>query len=210
MLILKVLKAKQHLFNIELSNGEQIALDKTVCEENGIFEGNEISEEDIKRLCFESDYFRAKSRALWYLDRMDHTEKALYQKLLRAGFSKQASAAVLAKLVELQMVDDRRYAERFAERCCDNNISKREALQKMLLKGIPLNLAKQVLSETETDESAQIEALLRGKYAYKLSREGGVQKVYASLIRKGFSFSAVKEALKRYSMELENCEDYDV
>ncbi len=210
MLIREVKKDKKHLSKVIFQNGEEIFIDKTVCEENGIYEGIDLSEEDIRAVSFQSDYYRAKSRALWYLDRMDHTEKALYQKLLRAGFSKEASAKVLARLVELGMVDDRRYAERYAERCKDANVSKREALHKMLEKGVPLNLAKEVLEEIETDESAQIEALLKGKYAYKLSKEGGIQKVYAALIRKGFSFSAVKAALKKYSEELENSEDYDV
>ena len=46
---------------------------------------------------------------------MDYTEKALYEKLIRAGFGKAASAAVIARLLELGIIDDRRYAERMAE-----------------------------------------------------------------------------------------------
>lgn len=210
MLILEVKKDKKHLFKVIFQNGEEILIDKTVLEENSVYEGMDLSVEDISNLLESSDYYRARSRALWYLDRADHTEKALYQKLLRAGFPKKASAKVLARLVEIGAVDDRRYAERYAERCVEANISKREALHKMLEKGVPINLAKEVLNDIETDELSQIKALLEGKYAYKLSRDGGVQKVYASLIRKGFSFSAVKEALKVYSEELENSEEYDV
>ena len=202
MQITAINKDKKHLTKITFSNGEECFLDNDVVSENGISITAQIDEEFLSELKFYSDFKRAKSRALWYLDRMDYTEKALYEKLVRAGFSKKASAAVIAKLCELALIDDRRYAERMADRLTTNNISKREALNKMYLKGIPLDLAKEVLSQTESDESAQIKALLEGKFAYKLTLENGVEKVFAALVRKGFSFSAVRSALKQYIEEL--------
>ena len=202
MQITAINKDKKHLTKITFSNGEECFLDNDVVSENGLFKNAEIDEEFLSELKFSSDFKRAKSRALWYLDRMDYTEKALYEKLVRAGFSRKASAAVIAKLCELSLIDDRRYAERMADRLISSNISKREALNKMYLKGIPLDLAKEILSQTESDESAQIKALLEGKFAYKLTLENGVEKVFAALVRKGFSFSAVRSALKQYIEEL--------
>ena len=49
----------------------------------------------------------------------------------------------------------------------------------------------------------QILALLQGKYAYKLTAERGFEKVYAALVRKGFSYSAVRQAMKKYNSDLE-------
>lgn len=203
MKICEIKKDKKHLTRIYLSNGGEILLDNDVCTKNSLCEGMETDSEQIKELLHISDYKRAKSRALWYLDRMDYTEKALFEKLVRAGFNKKVSAEVLAKLCELGLVDDRRYAERFAERCKDNNISKREATAKLLQKGVPYDLIKEVLSEIETDESEQIAALLESRYAYKLTQERGFEKVYAALVRKGFSYSAVSQALKKFNSELE-------
>lgn len=207
MHITAINRDKKHLTKITLSNGEECFLDNDVVSENGLFKTAEIDEDFLSELKFSSDFKRAKSRALWYLDRMDYTEKALYEKLIRAGFSKKACAAVIAKLCELSLIDDRRYAERMADRLIANNISKREALNKMYLKGIPLDLAKEILSQTESDEGEQIKALLEGKFAYKLTLENGVEKVFAALVRKGFSFSEIKRALKEYKEELEFCEE---
>ncbi len=208
MHISEIKKDKKHLARILLSSGEELLLDIDVCEEEGLAAGCEVDCERIAALQYESDYKRAKSRAMWYLDRMDYTEKALYDKLVKAGFGKKASAAVLAKLCDLGLVNDARYAERFAERCAESNISKREALQKMLLKGVPLALAKETLSSLECDEEAQIAALIERKYAYRLAEERGHEKVFAALARKGFTFSAIKSALKKYNEELEFCEEY--
>lgn len=207
MRITSLNKDKKHLTRITFSNGDECFLDNDVVFENGLSVGTEVDEDKLKEILFCSDYKRAKSRALWYLDRMDYTEKALFEKLIKAGFSKEASAAVLANLCEFSIIDDRRYAERMAERLISNNISKREALNKMYLKGIPLEMAKEVLSENECDEDSQIKALLEGKFAHKLTLENGPEKVFAALIRKGFSFSAVKNALKEYKEEIEICEE---
>lgn len=207
MIITAITKDKKHLTKLLFVDGSELLLDDDVTAENSLTAGQDVSAEELKELKFSSDYKRAKSRALWYLDRMDYTEKALYEKLLKAGFSKKASAAVLARFCELGVIDDRRYAERMAERCKENNISKREAMHKMLLKGVPYDLAKELLEDSETDEEGQIANLLEGKYAYKLTQENGAQKVYAALVRKGFSYSSVRSAMKKYTEQLEFCEE---
>ena len=146
MIISSLERQKKYLVKLCFDNGEELFLDRDICAENSLCEDMEIEAEELKKLSFESDYRRAKSRALWYLDRSDYTEKAMYQKLLRAGFEKRASAAAIARLVELGVIDDRRFAERYYERCCESNISKREALHKMLNKGITYDLAKETLA----------------------------------------------------------------
>ena len=204
MQIVDIKKDKLHLMRIFLSDGSEILIDKDVCSEKCLKKGCKI--EDVDALSFESDYRRAKSRAVWYLDRNDHTEKALYDKLVRAGFAKEACAKVIARYVEVGLLDDRRYAENYAERLMEANVSKREAVAKMLGKGVPYDLAKEVLEETDSDEQTQIKNLLDKKYRQKLTAEKGAQKVFAALVRKGFSYGAVREALKSYIEEFE--EDY--
>ena len=207
MLVTEIKKEKQHLTRLLFADGESLLLDNDICAERDIRIGANIPEGVLKELKHDSDYKRAKTRALWYLDRMDYTEKALFEKLVKAGFGKRASAEVLAKLCEFGLVDDRRYAERFAEKCALSNISKREAVHKMLLKGVPLQLAKEVTEELDTDETEQIVALIEKKYVRKLSEDKGYQKVFAALARKGFSFDSIKSALKKYNEGLEFSEE---
>ncbi len=208
MIITEILRDKKHLTKIRFGDGGEILLDNDVLSENGLCVGTELSQEEVKALKYDSDYKRALSRAFWYLDRMDYTEKTLYEKLLKAGFNKRASAAVIARLCELGLVDDRRFAERLAERFKESNVSNREALHKMLLKGVPYELAKEILNNSDTDEEEQIKNLLEGKYAYRLTTENGAEKVYAALVRKGFSYGAVRSAMKKYIQELEFSEEY--
>ena len=150
-----------------------------------------------------SEYERARERVLWYLDRSDRTEKELRDRLRRGGFEQGVCDEVLARLCEVGVVDDRRYALRFAERCMEANISRRQTYAKLLAKGISRELANEALDANETDEVAQVKAVIAKKYALKLADPENTQKVYAALIRKGFSYVAVRDALKEYSEELE-------
>ncbi|MBR6509292.1 MAG: RecX family transcriptional regulator [Clostridia bacterium] len=209
MKILSLKKDKRHLVKVIFLDGSEILIDQDVCFDFALTPEMEIDEADIKRLKFESDYVRAKSRALWYLDRSDYTEKAIFEKLIKAGFQKEASAKAIARLIEIGAVDDRRFAERYFEHLTEKNLSKREIVSKMLLKGVDLSLAKEMVQDSECDdEQSKIIALLEGKYAYKLTLEGGKEKVFAALIRKGFSFSQVKTAMSKYFEDIEFSEEY--
>ncbi len=208
MLILSLVRQKQHLTKLIFDNGEEALLDNDICINSGLKPQMQISEGELEDLKYTSDYERAKNRALWYLDRSDRTEKAMYEKLLTAGFPKKASAAVIARLVEVGLIDDRRFAIRFAEKCIESNISKREAVRKMLSKGVPYDIIKDTISETEVDEEEQAANILRKKYLNKLTQENGYEKVYAALIRRGFSYSAVRNVLKNYCEETDYSEEY--
>lgn len=204
MQIVNLKKDKLHLTRLILSDDSEILIDNDVCSEKCLKSGMEIEVDCLKQLCDESEYRRAKSRAVWYMDRADHTEKGLYDKLVRAGFKKEASAKVIARFLEVGLLDDERFAKNYAERLMSVNVSKREAVQKMLLKGVPYDLAKRILAEDETDEQTQVKNLIEKKYMSKLAQEKGGEKVFAALVRKGFSYGAVKSALKSYIEELED------
>lgn len=206
MKITALKRQKKHLTLVCFENGE-VLLDNDVCADYSLKPDTDVSQEGLKELLYQSEYIRAKSRALWYLDRADRTEKTMYKKLVDAGFDKKASAAAVARFCEVGLIDDRRFAENFAARCLDSNVSARETVRKLIEKGVSAELAKEVVSDKDTDEDAQIAAVIEKKYARKLETENGAQKVYAALIRKGFSFSAVKKALKKYSEELEYSEE---
>ena len=207
MTVVSLQKQKKHLTAVEFDDGGRLIIDDDVCGIHCLHAGDVLTDEKVEELKHESDYTRAKSRALWYLDRASHTEKGLYDKLVRAGFEKNACAEVIARFVELGLVDDRRFAENFADRCMNSGISKREAVYKMIVKGVPRDIAYEAVNAIDTDEEEQISTLIKKKYLGKLDSENGTQKVYAALIRKGFSFSAVKNVLKKYSEELEYSEE---
>ncbi len=194
-------REKGHLVRISFSEFEDVLIDLDVANGVPVKQGTDISPEKIAELKEISDYERAKSRALWYLDRSDRTEKGLYEKLVTAKFDKKASAKVISRLKELGLIDDNRYAKRYAERLIESGISKREIYAKLSAKGISRELAKETVSSFENDEKESIKQLIEKKYKNKMTDKNSIAKVYSALVRKGFSYGDVSDVLRQYRDE---------
>ena len=206
MKILSVSTRRKGLSAITTDEGGEFLVDTELLAMRGLAENSQI--EDIEKLLFESDFKRAKSRALWYLSRRDHSEKELKDKLIKGGFSPEASIKAVERMCEMGLVDDRTFAKRFFEQMVAyNHSSTKEAVYKLKQKGISIDIIKELEEESEFDESENIKLLIERKYANRLKTEKDVEKVFAALVRKGFSFSDVRRALKQYSEKLE-CEDF--
>lgn len=208
MRIIEIKRDKKHTVKVRFDNGKAFNLDLDYWNSNGLHENDEIDEAVLNRHLKESDYIRAKSRGMWFLDRADYSEKKLYEKIVAGGISHTAAARAVARIKELGLIDDVRLASRLAEQMSEANISKRESYAKLYQKGIPTDIIKSVLEETTFDEVSQIEAIIHKKYYSKMFDKDGIQKVYAALIRKGFSYSAVRDAIKKYTQEIEIYEEY--
>lgn len=199
MRITEIKKQKKHLCEITFHTGRVLLLDSDYCAENGFFIGAQIPENDIEKHIENSDYKRALSRGVWYIERGSVSEKKMLEKLKTAGFSAIASEKAVARLTELGLINDTEYALRLAENYLSACVSKKDALYKMMNKGIPRDTAKAALEEFECDAVAQIRAVINKKYREKLSDEQSSKKVFAALMRKGFSYSDIKEAFKSYN-----------
>ena len=209
MIITDIIKDKKHLNRVLFDNGSEELLDLELFCERPLHKGDSISSEDLEALKYRSDYIRAKSKALWYLDRCSYSEKALKDKLKQSGFSEKVSAQVIKRLKELSLVDDTSLAKRLAEYFAQNNTSKREIYAKLMQRGIPKEIIVSVLEDTVIDEESQIKALIQKKYKNKLGERAENEKIYAALCRKGFSFSAVRNVLKEYVEQLQYADGED-
>ncbi len=182
-------------------------IDTLLAAERGLEAGVELTEAELAELASESFYRRATSRALWYLSRSDCSEKELLTRLERS-FPREASEGACLRMKELGFLNDERYAERLAEgylKC--KRIAPRKAEMLMSAKGIDRELARAALESTESDSVAVICELIEKKYSSRLTDRVGVEKTAAALARRGFSFSDIREAIRRFNEEAELTED---
>ncbi len=200
--------ARGHLLRICLDTEAIFFLDRDFAAQKGIKPGYSLTEDDVRALLEESDFIRAKQRGLWFLDRADRSEKVLFDKIRAAGISPEACAKAIARFKELGLLDDRRYAARLAQGYAENNISRKESYYKMLQKGVPKDIIMQVLDNTCADETAQICAIIDKKYRNRITEAQDISKTVAALMRKGFSYGKIREALKIKQTEIEFQEDY--
>lgn len=207
MEITAIKKRRGHLYEIEFSGGDSVLLDTKTVTENGLYVGGCLSAADLDALKEESNYTRALSRAMWYIERSDISRKSLTDKLVRAAFSPETAEKVALRLKELGLIDDASFAARLAERLMSDNVSHRAALAKMVAKGIPRDVAAAALEGTSCSPEEQIRAVIDKKYKNRLSDPEQVRKVFAALMRGGFNYSDVRAVLKAYTEELEFSEE---
>lgn len=182
-------------------------LDSGYCAEAGLAVGDDISEERFCELYAGSQYVRAREKALWYIDYSDISKKGLYGKL-RREYGEEISARVSDRMEELGLIDDRRYAERYAEILLgEKRVAPRKAIMMMTAKGIDRETARSALEQVGQDPVGVICELIEKKYISRMHDPDGVRKTVAALARRGFSFSDIREAVKRYNDETEFYEE---
>ena len=152
------------------------------------------------------DVAKARARALETLAAQEISSGQLYERLCRR-FTEQAAAEVVAEMVQRDYVDDARYAEARAHSLLAAKKSRRAAAQNLRQKGLS---AQQVAAALETvyapdedGESPELSAavaLVESRYRTKLSA-GRRDLVVAALMRRGFAYPVIKEAVRRVEEE---------
>ena len=153
-----------------------------------------------------TDAAKARSRAMELLAGQELSSGILYERLNRR-FTEQTSAAVVAEMVEREYVNDERYAEARAHGLLAAKKSRRAAAQNLRQKGLSTQQIEQALevvyTPEEGGENPELEAaagLVKGRYRKKLEA-GRRDLVVAALMRRGFAYAVIKEAIKKVEEE---------
>lgn len=141
---------------------------------------------------------KCREKAMLYLSYGDHTVRSMHEKLIGAGFDDETVNEVLAYLVDRKYINEAEYLERFIKHAA---YKKKYGKKKIELLAYEKGFSKSVIKEFSSDIYSDIdfayicsERLLKEKadgFADKKSRD----KIIAKMLRCGFSFSEIKEAI---------------
>ena len=173
-------------------------------------EGMKLDEAGLEELRRKSDAQRAKDKAFGYLAAREHASGELYQKLCR-DFDEHTAAAAVAKMDELDLLDDGAFARRAAAWLVSKNKSRSEILRWMAGRGVDRELARQALDEVYEEQQADAPEglgpegaaalrLVEKQYAAKLAA-GKKQNVLAALARRGFAAGEARRAVELWLKE---------
>ena len=197
-------KGRGKKIHLLLDDEYQITTDIDFWAEHYFKDGTEITQEEWESLADSIYYKKAVDKCYDLLSRRDHSVKELKTKLLRTVDEKNADKAI-EKMLELGYLDDEKYARNLVKYLAQTrNMSKNHIKQEMFKRGIPNEIIILVMDDYEFDNVSCVVDLILTKYRNKLNNEDGNKKVIASLMRKGFSYSDIKNAFYR----IEN-EEYD-
>ncbi len=135
---------------------------------------------------------KAKSRALFLLDRMDYTSFRMRQKLRQGAYPEAVIDKTLEYLTERKYIDDDRYASLYVHSHKDA-MPERMLRKKMKERGLPGEVISRALEEADLpDESILIEKYLKKKHYDPSSADPrDRQKIMRFLISKGFSYDSI-------------------
>lgn len=201
-------KDKIHIY----INGEYLlTVDEIFWFSCGLVSVDEINEEELTAFEEAAGSRRAFNSALNSLDYRDHSEKEIRAKLLRKHDADYVDEAV-EKLIELDLVNDERYAENYARELFERKkFGKMRIKSELRAKGISADIAnaavEELFEEEEPDNVQRIVDIIGKRYYNRMNDEVGRKKVFSALQRMGYSFSDIREAMSEFSDD-EYYEDY--
>ena len=183
---------------VSLDDAPSMRIRKAHFEKRPLAEGEEIDAEQYMDQLASLQFADAYEAALSTLDYSARTSKELERSLLSKGYVPPAVGAVLARLRENHLIDDRRLASRIAETNAARPVGVYAMKRKLRAKGISEDDASEALEGFDDEQqrrAAQMagEKLLR-RYSGLSSREMRA-KLSQALARRGFPWDAVSAAV---------------
>lgn len=167
-------------------------------------EGEELSPVDYEEIQA-ALYKRAKLKTMDLLKRSDKTEQELRTKLKTAKFNQDAIDVAIEYVRSYGYIDDYRFASNYV-RLKKQQKSKRALEFELSNKGIPRDVISQCMEEEfqQEDETEAIKKMILKKCNMVSQVEDAkMQKIIASICRKGFSFDKVRTAIRELQEEEE-------
>ena len=172
----------------------------------GIREGAVLEQADYDAIMGEVLPKRAKLRAMNLLTKREYTEQQLRRKLTDGFYPPEVIEEALAYVAGFHYTDDLRYAVTFIT---DHEAtrSRRRIEQDLTRRGIDRRTLEVAWAEWESDggaqdEEAMIRALLsKKKYDSEHADIAEKRRIYAFLMRKGYSTEAVRRAMRTEELD---------
>lgn len=140
--------------------------------------------------------------ALRLLTARDYTEARLREKLRAREYEDAHIEAVVGRLISEGWVNDRRFAERFAESALASARYFGQRLrQEMRRRGIPQEIVSEVLGRVleDHDEAEEIRLILERRFSafsFSTANDKEKRRVTGFLQRRGFGFSAIMRTMR--------------
>ena len=200
MIITDIFKKKGTRYQLELDGEYWTILDIEIIADFHLKKDMEITEELKSEIQSAADYRRGKEYALYLLGYRDHCRAELVKKLTKS-VDISVAERIADRMEELDLLNDERYAGKLAKYL--TTVKKRgphRVLQEMVLKGVDRNIAKEAIASLEIESDPLIE-LIEKKYIGYLSDEKGRQKTIAALLRRGYDYGTITDAVSKFTEE---------
>ncbi len=203
---LKPSKRVQGRWLAVMEDGSILRLGEGEVTDFALYAGKELLEEEAERLLASARRSTLREKALALLSRRPQSRKELERRLLEWEAGEEEAAAICDRMEELGYLNDRSYAEQIVRHYSTKGFGEKKLRDELYRRGVPRALWSEALEGAETP-SAVIDSFVQKKLSGRTVDRKELQKVSAALARRGFGWSEISDALRRYEEKLELWDD---
>lgn len=203
MIALSYKKGRNGKVHIFLDDEYFMTSDETFWYSSDWFSRKEISEKEKSQLEKEITFRRAFKKGVALIDRRAHGKKELERKLLK-DFKKDAVLNALTELERVYLLDDETFAQDLAEALYRSKpYGVRRVRTELYKRGLSAEIIDLAMKKFEQgDETMRVKALIESRYINTLTSPQQVRKTVDKLLRFGYSYQDIKNALRKISEEI--------
>lgn len=188
----------RNLVRIQLDSGAEYWLRKQDMYALSCLEGNEVDEEVFLQQVRLLQYPRALNHAVSMLARRPCSRHEVFSSLQRHRYTEEIAALVVYKLEKENLLNDESFCEQWIRYKQDCRFGKKRILLELRQKGIPEDLARSALENTEDPDNSSGAFSLALRAWNRTKPEEDIrksrQKVIACLVRKGYDWETARSA----------------
>lgn len=167
-----------------------------------LYAGKELTQGEAEQLVTAARRTGLKEKTLDLLTRKPVSRAELERKLEEWEAGEEEAATICDRMEELGFLDDAAYAAQVVRYYSQKGFGERKLRDELYRRGVPRELWEDALAHT-TDPAGAIDAFVQKKLAGKAADRKELKKVSAALMRRGFSWEDISDALRRYGTDAE-------
>ena len=184
---------------VQFEDGSTLRLYRQTAEDFAIYTGKELTDQEFADLQQAAGQMSAKMRAVRIVSASSVSRRDLEERLVRKGEDPDQARQAVAWMEELHLVDDRNTAESVVHSCISKGYGLQRAKQALYEKRIPKEYWEEALADYP-DQMDKIVSFLRSRLdGDSDGRE--VKKAIDALLRRGHSYSKIREGLRYISLD---------
>ncbi len=197
---------KKGRFLVKLEDGNILRVTEEEVLRFSLAAGMELDDETLEALDESAQKSAVRAAAASMIGSRPLSKKELTRRLVRKGADEEDAGEAADWLEDIGAVNDREYAAMLVRHYAGKGYGRARIREEMYRRGVDRELWDQALEELP-DQSETLDRLIQKKCRGDLSDRREVRRVSDSLLRRGFSWSEVKDALRRYTelQEDESC-----
>lgn len=194
---LKPSKRVQGRWLIVLEDGCILRVGENEVIDFSLYVGKELTVGEAEALQNAARRSGLKEKTIELLSRKPMSRREMEQKLHSWEAGEEETAAICDRMEELGFLDDADYALRVVRHYSAKGFGPRKLKDELYRRGVPREFWEDALGQVETNADA-LDTFLAKKLAGKELDCKELKKVSDALVRRGYSWSEIDEAIRRY------------